>query len=202
MSFVRLPHSFVQLPYSPGGGVDPKVVRRSAPRRFSGGASSGREDRFDPNRVDRRAMMCRRTLLRDGARRVKDGRGGRAPAAGALHDSNERQDGRRHGWLRRSNHRGQAGCADRPLFFMTWVCRRTALAEGVGFEPTIRFPVYTLSRRAPSTARPPLRLALRWRRAKARRIAPGARPAQAEAHGGFAGEQPQAARKKTHISPA
>ena len=24
-----------------------------------------------------------------------------------------------------------------------------ALAEGVGFEPTIRFPVYTLSKRAP-----------------------------------------------------
>jgi hypothetical protein len=31
------------------------------------------------------------------------------------------------------------------------------LAEGVGFEPTIRLPVYTLSRRAPSTTRPPLR---------------------------------------------
>jgi hypothetical protein len=31
------------------------------------------------------------------------------------------------------------------------------------------------------------------RRAKARRIAPGARAAQAEAHGGFAGEQPQVA---------
>ena len=31
------------------------------------------------------------------------------------------------------------------------------MAEGVGFEPTIRFPVYTLSRRAPSTARPSLR---------------------------------------------
>mgnify|MGYP001234718930 CR=1 FL=1 len=30
------------------------------------------------------------------------------------------------------------------------------LAERVGFEPTIRFPVYTLSKRAPSTARPPL----------------------------------------------
>lgn len=33
------------------------------------------------------------------------------------------------------------------------------LAEGVGFEPTIRFPVYTRSRRAPSTTRPPLRSA-------------------------------------------
>ena len=34
------------------------------------------------------------------------------------------------------------------------------LAEGAGFEPAIRFPVYTLSRRAPSTARPPLQRAL------------------------------------------
>src|SRR5579862_7965853 len=33
------------------------------------------------------------------------------------------------------------------------------LAEGAGFEPAIRFPVYTLSRRAPSTARPPLLIA-------------------------------------------
>jgi hypothetical protein len=30
------------------------------------------------------------------------------------------------------------------------------MAEGAGFEPAIRFPVYTLSRRAPSTTRPPL----------------------------------------------
>src|SRR5437868_10147295 len=29
-------------------------------------------------------------------------------------------------------------------------------AEGAGFEPAIRLPVYTLSRRAPSTTRPPL----------------------------------------------
>lgn len=34
---------------------------------------------------------------------------------------------------------------------------RTEMAEGAGFEPAIRFPVYTLSRRAPSTTRPPLR---------------------------------------------
>ena len=27
--------------------------------------------------------------------------------------------------------------------------RNKVLAEGVGFEPTIRFPVYTLSKRAP-----------------------------------------------------
>ena len=31
------------------------------------------------------------------------------------------------------------------------------MAEGMGFEPTIQFLVYTLSKRAPSTARPPLR---------------------------------------------
>src|SRR5215217_3494869 len=30
------------------------------------------------------------------------------------------------------------------------------MAEGEGFEPSIRFPVYTLSRRAPSATRPPL----------------------------------------------
>src|SRR5215207_1131856 len=35
------------------------------------------------------------------------------------------------------------------------------LAEGEGFEPTIRLPVYTLSRRAPSATRPPLRRRLR-----------------------------------------
>ena len=31
----------------------------------------------------------------------------------------------------------------------------------MGFEPTIRFPVYTLSKRAPSATRPPLRRMLR-----------------------------------------
>src|SRR3972149_1788246 len=38
---------------------------------------------------------------------------------------------------------------------------RDLVAEGAGFEPAIRFPVYTLSRRAPSTARPPLRSSAR-----------------------------------------
>ena len=32
-----------------------------------------------------------------------------------------------------------------------------AVAEGEGFEPSIRFPAYTLSKRAPSATRPPLR---------------------------------------------
>ena len=31
------------------------------------------------------------------------------------------------------------------------------MAEREGFEPSIHFTVYTLSRRAPSAARPPLR---------------------------------------------
>ena len=30
------------------------------------------------------------------------------------------------------------------------------LAERMGFEPMIEFPLYTLSKRAPSTTRPPL----------------------------------------------
>ena len=34
------------------------------------------------------------------------------------------------------------------------------MAERVGFEPTIEFPLYTRSRRAPSTTRPPLQIAL------------------------------------------
>src|ERR1044071_2590750 len=33
------------------------------------------------------------------------------------------------------------------------------MAEGVGFEPTLRFPVNTLSKRAPSATRPPLLIA-------------------------------------------
>lgn len=34
------------------------------------------------------------------------------------------------------------------------------MAERAGFEPALRFPVNTLSRRAPSTTRPPLRLSI------------------------------------------
>jgi hypothetical protein len=41
-------------------------------------------------------------------------------------------------------------CPDHKLFVPT------TTAERVGFEPTIPFQIYTLSRRAPSTARPPL----------------------------------------------
>ncbi len=35
------------------------------------------------------------------------------------------------------------------------------MAERVGFEPTKELPLYTLSRRAPSTTRPPLRMPVR-----------------------------------------
>jgi hypothetical protein len=34
---------------------------------------------------------------------------------------------------------------------------RIAMAEREGFEPSIEFPLYTLSKRAPSTTRPSLR---------------------------------------------
>ena len=37
------------------------------------------------------------------------------------------------------------------------ISMNTVLAEGAGFEPAIRFPAYTLSKRAPSATRPPLR---------------------------------------------
>ena len=37
--------------------------------------------------------------------------------------------------------------------------RKNGVADRAGFEPAIRFPVYTLSRRAPSTTRPPVRRA-------------------------------------------
>src|SRR5271168_3158016 len=40
------------------------------------------------------------------------------------------------------------------------------LAEGAGFEPAIQFPAYTLSRRAPSAARPPLHVASSSRAAR------------------------------------
>src|SRR5262245_42543153 len=47
------------------------------------------------------------------------------------------------------------------------------MAERTGFEPAIRFPVYTLSKRAPSTTRPPLRTGGTRRQGSARRVARG-----------------------------
>src|SRR5215469_8255278 len=49
-------------------------------------------------------------------------------------------------------------------FGCRWTLAELVLAEGVGFEPTIRFPVYTLSKRAPSATRPSLRATLPFRR--------------------------------------
>jgi hypothetical protein len=68
---------------------------------------------------------------------------------------------------RRSDRRNRASFVDQFVvcisFGITTYSNVTAivnqLAEGAGFEPAIRFPVYTLSRRAPSTARPPLLVA-------------------------------------------
>ena len=48
---------------------------------------------------------------------------------------------------------------------------KIVLAEGVGFEPTIRLPVYTLSKRAPSATRPSLRVAGSRREYRCRRPA-------------------------------
>jgi hypothetical protein len=48
----------------------------------------------------------------------------------------------------------------RCAFFCRAACRETlhlkVMADRAGFEPAIRLPVYTLSRRAPSTTRPPV----------------------------------------------
>ena len=50
---------------------------------------------------------------------------------------------------------GEAGCANLQVLVRSGAKTRVRqrnparLAEGVGFEPTIRFPVYTLSKRAP-----------------------------------------------------
>ena len=46
---------------------------------------------------------------------------------------------------------------ERPKYGAGRGAAKGALAEGVGFEPTIRLPVYTLSKRAPSATRPSLR---------------------------------------------
>ena len=47
------------------------------------------------------------------------------------------------------------------------------LAERVGFEPTVEFPLHTLSKRAPSTTRPSLRLeSITYERAKANCVRP------------------------------
>src|SRR5687768_405799 len=42
---------------------------------------------------------------------------------------------------------------------------KSKLAERVGFEPTVRFPVHTLSKRAPSTTRTSLRFRINSLRA-------------------------------------
>jgi hypothetical protein len=44
----------------------------------------------------------------------------------------------------------------KPGASQTWLCERR-VADRAGFEPAIPLPVYTLSKRAPSAARPPVR---------------------------------------------
>ena len=56
---------------------------------------------------------------------------------------------------------------------MQWVSFLTAvfgMAEREGFEPSIEFPLYTLSKRAPSTTRPSLRFVNFARNAKVQDI--------------------------------
>ena len=44
-----------------------------------------------------------------------------------------------------------------PFFFKkAYFSTKKLMAERMGFEPMIEFPLYTLSKRAPSTTRPPL----------------------------------------------
>ena len=50
-------------------------------------------------------------------------------------------------------------CVTKAILTFFILCEKVKLmAEEMGFEPTIQFPVYTLSKRAPSTARPILRI--------------------------------------------
>src|SRR5262249_1553677 len=71
-------------------------------------------------------------------------------------------------WQGRRVHPGavQYAVARRAIFVQLSSGRFRPMAEGVGFEPTIRLPVYTLSKRAPSATRPSLRgadmLSLDW----------------------------------------
>src|SRR5262249_52191101 len=74
---------------------------------------------------------------------------------------------------------------------MSPVSTQRHLAEGVGFEPTIRFPVYTLSKRAPSATRPSLQAWERGRNIVARepsapRRSPGPSSAGQPHRAGFA----------------
>ena len=67
-------------------------------------------------------------------------------------------------WPERAKNRTRASLLGQPLGHeRVWTKKIYSIsrlgehmAEGVGFEPTIRFPVYTLSKRAPSATRPSL----------------------------------------------
>jgi hypothetical protein len=48
-------------------------------------------------------------------------------------------------------------CSDSQSNAAEFLCSADCVAEREGFEPPIRFPVYTLSKRAPSATRPSLR---------------------------------------------
>ncbi len=72
----------------------------------------------------------------------------------------------------------------------------TEVAEGVGFEPTLRFPVNTLSKRAPSATRPSLRTA--FVRNRHSRLAPGGIRIQARE---MQGAKSDRSRRSTAVEP-
>ena len=57
----------------------------------------------------------------------------------------------------RKNQRTLGPCGRSMNLRQTLVSVDLGLAEGAGFEPALRFPANTLSKRAPSATRPPLR---------------------------------------------
>ena len=63
-----------------------------------------------------------------------------------------------------SNTSSASPCAHSSRLMGRTAVNRSALAEGVGFEPTRRFPAHTLSKRAPSATRPPLQALAAQRR--------------------------------------
>src|SRR5579872_7148811 len=85
-----------------------------------------------------------------------------------LYGGAERCRARLHGLSAKSRtHKGHERGRDLVITNLPVIYKCLPMAEGAGFEPAIRFPVYTLSRRAPSTTRPPL-LRSRVRSAKGR----------------------------------
>ena len=153
----------------PEGDPRPGASRRRACRRDAGDigpashhAADGPEVRQDGARADQDRWRRLSPRPSPRARPASRGRRPRGPHHRLEKQSASDADRRR---------RRKIGYARRSQF-----C--SEVAEGVGFEPAIRFPAYTLSRRAPSTARPPLLRSRRMWGREAGGISPGAARAQ------------------------